>query len=304
VPAPFDLSPPQWVSRLLEANKPVEHSVNGNAACSVRVIDSAAFTLVTVRVAGARSLDDRPFEQRAADAYRTVQGAIRARPGRHVVRFWNYIPDIRRRNDGGLDRYMIFNAGRFAACGQWFGDPGAFDRLLPAASAVGHDGDDLVVHSLAGAEAGNSIDNPRQVPSYRYSRRFGPRPPCFARATVLPGATPGGRLVLVAGTASIRGEETMHPGDVRAQTLETFENLSVIVRTASGQSGPDRPFGSLRCLRDLRVYFVRPADLSVIRRMVGAAMPQVEHVEYVRADLCRPELLVEIEGTARQGTHG
>ena len=28
------------------------------------------------------------------------------------------------------------------------------------------------------------MENPRQTPSYRYSERYGPSPPCFARATL------------------------------------------------------------------------------------------------------------------------
>ena len=60
------------------------------------------------------------------------------------------------------------------------------------------------------------------MPSYRYSRRFGPRPPCFARATVLHlGAAGDAPLVLVGGTASIRGEDSVHVGNVRGQVLET-----------------------------------------------------------------------------------
>ena len=223
-----------------------------------------------------------------------------------MVRFWNHIPDIRRTNERGLDRYMVFNAGRFAACSQWFGGPAAFDRLLPTASAVGHDGADLVVHALAGNDAGVAVENPRQVPSYRYSQRFGPRPPCFARATVLHGA--GGPLILVAGTASIRGQETVYVGDVRAQMLETFENLSVLVEAAAAAVRPiapprppqpaQCPLEPLRRFRELRVYYVRERDRLTVARMVAAALPHLEHVECVRADLCRPDLLVEVEGTA------
>jgi len=266
------------------------------------VTDSADFTLVTARVENATSLEPGAFERCANDAYRAIAGALRRGPHRHPVRFWNHIPHIRRTNDDGLDRYMVFNAGRFAACSKWFGGPAAFDRLLPTASAVGHDGADLVVHALAGNDPGIAVESPRQVPSYRYSRRFGPRPPCFARATVLNGSGDGRAFILVAGTASIRGEETVHLGDVRGQTLETFENLSVLVEAAAaavGQAVPaDGNFEALRRFRDLRVYFVRERDRATVVGMVAAALPHLRNVEYVRADLCRPDLLVEIEGTA------
>ena len=203
------------------------------------------------------------------------------------MRFWNHIPDIRRNYDDGLDQYMVFNAGRFAACSQWFGTPETFGRLLPTASAVGHGGDDLVIHALAADEPGVAVENPRQVPSYRYSRRFGPRPPCFARATVLA----GGARVLVGGTASIRGEASLHSGGLRAQARETFDNLSVLLDAATGNP-------SLRQFTSLRVYCVRDEDDALARRLVRAALPHLDDVEHVRADLCRPELLIEIEGTA------
>jgi chorismate lyase/3-hydroxybenzoate synthase len=315
---------------LLEGERPAEYflasatlpGASASVGVSVRVTDSPDFTLVTARVAGAADMDAAAFERCAAEAYTFVADALAARPHRHPVRFWNHIPDIRRCDEGSIDRYMVFNAGRFAACSRWFGGPASFDRLLPTASAVGHAGADLVVHALAGNDPGVAVENPRQVPSYRYSRRFGPRPPCFARATVLPGAGGEGPLVLVAGTASIRGEETVHFGDVRAQTLETFENLSVLVAAARSAVGPAVPaetraaasaaagskarpaqpalrsFEGLQSFRDLRVYYVRPADRSAVRRMVAAALPHLRGVEYVRADLCRPDLLVEIEGTA------
>jgi chorismate lyase/3-hydroxybenzoate synthase len=132
----------------------------------------------------------------------------------------------------------------------------------------------------------------------------------------LNGAAGPESLILVAGTASIRGEETVHVGDVRGQTRETFENLAVLVGSASGVLAPapagaprapgaERPKASapgsleaLRQFRDLRVYYVRPGDRAVVAGMVAAAAPHLKDVEYVRADLCRPDLLVEIEGTA------
>jgi enamine deaminase RidA (YjgF/YER057c/UK114 family) len=208
------------------------------------------------------------------------------------VRLWNHIPGIRRTNAQGLDRYMAFNAGRFAACSEWFGSPDAFDRLLPTASAVGHGGTDLVVHLLAADAPGTAVENPRQVPSYRYSRRFGPRPPCFARATTVRWEDDDrGPTVLVGGTASIRGEETMHRGDLPAQARETFDNLAALAR-AAGADG-------LAAFESLRVYYVHQADRQTIERMTAEAFPHLADVEYVKADLCRPDLLVEIEGVAR-----
>ena len=285
----FDLAPPPWAARLFDGG--LRSVVARESPFSVCVRDTGRFTLVTARVAGAASLDAGAFEQSAAEVYATLARALAARPDRHPVRFWNHLPDIRHSEARGIDRYMVFNAGRFAACSTWFGSPDAFDRLLPTASAVGHDGTDLVVHMLAADSPGSAVENPRQVPSYRYSRRFGPRPPCFARATAVRWDRDAAATILVGGTASIRGEQTVHAGNLRAQTRETFENLAALVR-AAGADG-------LGAFEGLRVYYVHEADRRSIERMVDEAFPQLSDVEYVRADLCRPDLLVEIEGVAR-----
>jgi hypothetical protein len=192
---------------------------------------------------------------------------------------------------------MCFNAGRFAACSEWFGGPDAFARLLATGSGVGHDGPDLVIHALAAHSPGVAVENPRQIPAYKYSRRFGPRPPCFARATVLHsgGLTGTAPLLLVGGTASIRGEESVHVGDLRAQTLETFENLASLVRSASADDARET---GLAAFREVRVYHFGQQDRDVIAPLVEAAFPSSTRIEYRRAALCRPELGVEIEGVA------
>ena len=286
----FDLAPPPWASRLFDGG--LRGFLARESPLSVAVRDTDRFTLVTARVTGATRLGAGAFEQAAADAYAALAGVVASRPNRHPVRFWNHLPDIRRSDAPGIDRYMVFNAGRFAACSDWFGSPDAFDRLLPTASAVGHDGADLVVHMLAADGPGSAVENPRQVPSYKYSRRFGPRPPCFARATAVQWDPEcGATTILVGGTASIRGEDTVHAGNLAAQTHETFENLTALVR-AAGAAGAS-------AFESLRIYYVHQADRRTIERMVYEAFPQLTDPEYVRADLCRPDLLVEIEGVAR-----
>ena len=116
---------------------------------------------------------------------------------------------------------MAFNAGRYEAFSDHFGHPTAFGHSVPTASAVGVHGDQFVLHALASAEPAAPIENPRQVSAYNYSRRFGPMPPCFARATLL-GAHSDKPLLIVGGTASITGEESQHIGDVLGAGVETF----------------------------------------------------------------------------------
>jgi hypothetical protein len=80
--------------------------------------------------------------------------------------------------------------------------------------------------------------------------------------------------------------------DLRGQTLETFENLASLVRSAGEIDA------GLSAFRELRVYHFRDTDRPAIAGLVDDAFPTLNRVEYLRADLCRPELAVEIEGVA------
>ena len=65
---------------------------------------------------------------------------------------------------------------------------------------------------------------------------------------------------------------------------ETLANLAV--------------FAPLDRYRDVRVYYPDPARLDELRGLLRDAFPGARGIEWVRADLCRAELLVEIEGIA------
>lgn len=251
------------------------------------VIAGGAASLLGVRVEGAAALSSDRFEQVTLNAYRLLRIELAKLPCPHPVRFWNYLPAINESMGDGIDRYMVFNSGRYAALGEWFGGPNHLPAMLPAASGVGHRGGGLMIHCLALARPGDAIENPRQVPALRYSARYGPLPPCFARATRVTHPVDGSPALLVAGTASIRGEQSMHLDNLRRQLDETLENLRALVDPAG-----------LAAFTDLRAYHVRSADAEPIEEFLLASFGRAPRLEMIRADLCRPDLLVEIEGLA------
>jgi hypothetical protein len=247
-------------------------------------------------------MDAGTLEARVAEAYGSIAAALRRSPARRPVRLWNFIPAITAPAGDGRDRYMAFNAGRYRAFAEWYGGAQAFDRHVATASGVGHDGADLVIHCLAARDPGIAVENPRQVAPHRYSERYGPLPPCFARATVLNGHG----LVLVGGTASIQGEESVHAASLPLQLDETLTNLASVVAAAhakAGAGGGGAAAGDrarrLALYRELRVYYPRREHAGMIEHAVRAAFAPSCRIEMVRADLCRAELLVEIEGVAR-----
>jgi chorismate lyase / 3-hydroxybenzoate synthase len=260
------------------------------------------FRRVTAQFDGARGMDILTFQQRVVDAYQSVFEELEASEPSHPVRFWAFIPGIHDDLGAGLDRYMAFNAGRYGAFALHFGRSALLGRSVPTASAVGVGGDRFVLHALAASEPGVPVENPRQVSAYHYSRRFGPMPPCFARATLLT-TDSDEPLLIVGGTASIVGEESRHLGDLPAQTRETFRNLGSVIASSVGHSlaegAADADVATLLAdFHDLRVYYTREDDRAAIAASVRATFQPSCRVELLPASLCRPELLIEIEGLA------
>ena len=247
-------------------------------------------------------MDILTFQQEVVEAYRKVLQELVAGNPSHLVRFWAFLPGIHDDLGMGLDRYMAFNAARYAAFAAHFGRFTPFDRSVPTASAVGVQGDDFVLYALAAAEPGVPVENPRQVPAYGSSRRFGPTPPCFARGTLVFGDRDETNLI-VGGTASIVGEESLHVGQLERQAWETFRNLASVVASAAGVNvAGDASAAELEPLlstfRELRVYHPRADDEPTIAALARASFPASCRIEFAQASLCRSELLIEIEGLA------
>jgi chorismate lyase/3-hydroxybenzoate synthase len=297
------LAPPGWVAELLDLESGYFPPGQARSGAQQDSRERSDVTLVSVRIPDAKSMSRPNFEGAVTQAYREVFKSLAARPSPHPVRFWNHIPGLHDSMGPGMDRYMAFNAGRFRAMVAQYGNADEVRRVLPTASGVGHDDEDLVIHCLAAADPGRPIENPRQVPAYLYSRRFGPIPPCFSRASM---ATVGGHpAMLIAGTASIRGEESVHIGDLQGQLRETLLNLATIIRRGCGEEAPVPRTAHpaelapwLARMTEVRIYHPRPLDEVTIRDAATTAFPKARAIEVLRADLCRSELLVEIEGIA------
>lgn len=261
-----------------------------------RVVYGQRFTHAVVRVRDADTLADLELQHATTEAYRLIHRALDDGPARHAVRFWNFIPGIvDAAATDGLDRYMVFNAGRFAGFSDWYhaADRESLAPHIATATGVGHGGPDLIVHCLADRYPGGPVENPRQRAAYRYSTAYGPMPPCFARATVVAHDDQCGetRRVLIGGTSSIVGEESVHVGDLVGQTRETLDNIDALLHAAGAPGLP--------ALHDVRVYHVQADHGPAILQQVNKRLPHlVGRIEMVHAPLCRPDLGVEIEGMA------
>lgn len=235
------------------------------------------------------------LRQRVQAAYLDLFQALRDTGFAHPVRLWNYIPRINEVEDG-LERYRRFNIGRqqaFMQAGQ-----AAFEGA-PAACALGTRSGPLCIGVLACRRPPVPLENPRQVSAYRYPTDYGPRAPTFSRAA-LADVGPGRRGLWLSGTASIVGHATVHPGDARAQTHETLANIETLLEVAAASG---TRIGHDDLVLNVYVRHAEHADAvrDVMAQRWGARAPALARAVFLQADICRTDLLVEIEGHAVAG---
>jgi len=224
------------------------------------------------------------------EAYRGIFATLAEAGFPHLVRVWNYLPDITVEMQG-QERYRQFNSARqeaLKACGR------AVAGNVPAASALGAaSGSALVIYFLASRVAPTLIENPRQVSAYHYPEQYGPASPSFSRAAVLAGQH--GATLFISGTASIVGHRTLHAGDPVAQTREALRNIEALLGEARTALGAQLALAALA----YKVYIRDPRDLPAIRAALQDAIGPRAAALYLQADICRRDLAVEIEAVGR-----
>jgi len=217
-----------------------------------------------------------------------------------VVRQWNYIGDIVGMKEG-FQNYQVFNEVRSEYYNKYRTVAG-----FPAATGVGmkYGGVFLDFCALKADETVKlkSVSNPSQVNAYEYGQHVLKgmtnagtavrHPPQFERGLLLINKTCN--TLFVSGTASIIGQETIGKGDVNEQTFVTIENIRKVadrerIRKLTGKEdiGPGK-------ISLLRVYIKKQEDFKSVKSICNEHFP-VSPVIFIEADICRDDLLTEIE---------
>lgn len=197
-----------------------------------------------------------------------------------IVRQWNYIERITGADSDG-QHYQSFNDARseLYGCCEW-------GSGYPAATGIGTVAGGVVVDfdAVVGADIA-PIDNQLQVSAHNYSREVligeheSRSTPKFERAKLVDD------LLYISGTAAIRGEESLVGVSAGEQTRITLDNIDELLKTSG--SGD---------VSSLRVYIKREEDYVQVREVVEQYAPN--QAIYLFGDVCRDELLVEIEAVA------
>jgi enamine deaminase RidA (YjgF/YER057c/UK114 family) len=122
------------------------------------------------------------------------------------------------------------------------------------------------------------LSNPGQQDAFRYGS-------AFSRGALI--RQSDFAMIQVSGTAAIDEQgKSLYPGDVRGQINCTFDKIAALI----GQEG-----ASLQDIAAACVFVKRPEDALIYQEMAAARgltnLPAVVMV----ADICRPELLFEID---------
>ena len=200
----------------------------------------------------------------------------------NVVRTWFYLSDI-------MSWYGEFNKVRNQKYGEFGIMPGPGDNqlLLPASTGIRGEtatnaactmdllaviGEDGVVPKI------QNLTNPVQLDAFRYGS-------AFSRASVI-----HNNLVEVSGTAAIDGHGvSLYQGDIHGQIECTLHNIEALLAQKD------------LCLKDIcsATVFVKHAhDAEIFYRMATARGLQDLPAICVVADVCRDELLFEIDAAA------
>jgi chorismate lyase/3-hydroxybenzoate synthase len=228
--------------------------------------------------------DHGGIEAASRHVYETLGRVIEQRGRPHLLRVWNYLAAIND-GDGDAERYKHFCTGRANGMRVRSSTP------LVAASAIGRSdgGSQLQVYALASRVPGQGIENPRQTSAWCYPRRYGPTSPTFARGVLAPTTVP---QLYISGTAAVVGHASLHDGDVRRQLDETFANLDSLL----GHAGLAAQFGERSVLK----AYVRHAEhAQIVAEELARRLPPESARLMLLGDICRAELLVEIDGVHR-----
>lgn len=255
------------------------------------------------------SLDYTIEEQ--SDEVLGILGGILAKEGMNInsiVRQWNYIEQITCVK-GGKQHYQEFNDSRseFYALTKW-------KDGYPAATGIGTKLGGIMVEADAMLPTKKKksevvpLDNELQVAAHVYSqgvligedKKKGKTTPKFerAKAVVLKHRKEeDDAQVYISGTAAIRGEESLTGVGIEQQTVITLENIEFLISKQNLKKHGVKVEKEAK-IKNFRVYLKTEDLFETAQKVILERYPEVPAL-YVLTDVCRDELLIEIEGVAQ-----
>lgn len=224
------------------------------------------------------------------ETHRLYKEIFTGAAGYHFCRFWNFVPNINHVQPPLMENYKLFCSGRARAFAEVLGQNSS--GQFPAASATGSQDGHLTVVFFGARSQVRNWENPQQTPAYQYPKRYGPRAPSFARASLFQDAR-GTEWVFISGTAAIKGHENQCVGNFDGQLAVILDNLDLTLQQAGLRFNRD----SSHPHRHIKVFLRHARHLEKLLEGIGPYVANGDTLTVVEADICRHELEVEIEVT-------
>ncbi|MBS2098302.1 RidA family protein [Carboxylicivirga linearis] len=219
-----------------------------------------------------------------------------------VVRQWNYIPKIlgfEMKDGKEWQHYQLFNEVR-----RHYYNTHRTVEGYPAATGIGvaKGSVSIDICAIKTKDADNiySINNPEQVNAYQYKQDVligelvdGTRTkqaPQFERAKLI--SQPKSGTLFISGTASIKGQYTIGIDNIDEQTNTTLGLMQKLSATA--QHTNEYSTNNSICYSYARVYIKNTEDFKAVQSICKDELQNIP-INFVQADVCRDNLLVEIE---------
>jgi enamine deaminase RidA (YjgF/YER057c/UK114 family) len=279
----FLFDPSQWSSKTVK---------NGDDAAMLFEKDSTRILIGNVQSNEKQSY--RNDAEKTFSSLSTIFSELNF-PIKSIVRQWNYLEDIIG-FDSDKQKYQEFNNVRSEYYKDHFEKDG-----YPAATGIGTNQGGVLIEFLAiqsDVVKTVPVDNPDQIAAHHYSKKVLVGEECvlkttpkFERARYL--ELYDKKLIFISGTASITGERTIGVDDPVIQTEITIQNIK---RLYSQEVLRNLSKDELRAkYGHARIYIKNRKDFAAIKTTFKAHFGKLP-VVYIIADICRPDLLVEIEG--------
>ena len=232
------------------------------------IIQTKEHVLITIE-----GQNDQVAEQ-TAYSYRRAYEISQQLEMPHLIRAWNYFPDINWQVSG-LENYQRFCVTRYETLIQLDKHRAPY----PAATAIGSKNKQYAYIFFFSKSPARVIENKRQVSAWDYPSVYSPRQPVFSRAVQFQ------ELLICSGTASVVGHETWHEHDFELQFTEMLKNIQVLIDT----SGFDYS------LQDgyYKFYLRDRAQLPLLLSLID--QHTLEKFMVYEGDICRESLLLESE---------
>jgi len=208
-----------------------------------------------------------------------------------VVRTWFYLADI-------LDWYPAFNKVRSEKYGEFGIMPGPQDRSLLLPASTGISGETLagsactmdliaVIGQDSSKPVVKQLSNTEQLDAFRYGS-------AFSRGALIKDSDV--TILQVSGTAAIDGKgKSMCANDFRGQVNATLEKVEALM---------DQAGAGLKDITAATIFVKRPEYAVMFREMARERGLEEFPAVCIVADVCRDELLFEIDAEAAVGKKG